>query len=249
MSFQEGLEPWMPNGFPPPSFVVETERTGILTGARNRWLAVAALLGAILLMAGLLALAGSDDDTALRTSPRGTAPADTAVTFPSGSDLDPLAGDFQAVTSTLPIVPPTLPSPANTAPPGPVFTVPPAAAPTVPAGVIPLPPPGPATPPPNPGPTISSFNGKFIHLDKGVVSPCEGAWSVKATVEDPNGVQSVRVSVSTNGAAPVELDMTLANGVWARGFTQVARGSTTLIVRATDALGAQSAGPEQTFRC
>jgi len=244
----------MPNGFPPPSFRVETERTGVFTTARNRWLAAAALLGALLLMAGLLAIAGGGDDkTALKTSPGSTAPPDTEVTFPPSPDIDPLAGNFDAITV------PTLPAPVKTVPtvptvppvapslPGPTVATAPPAVPVAPPA--PSPPPGQPPPPANTGPAISPVNGTFIHPDPGVASPCQGPWSVKAAVEDPNGVATVKVLKSTNGEAPVELDLTLRSGTYSLAFPAAPSGRTVLTIRAVDNLGAVSDSPEQSFTC
>lgn len=89
----QGSEPWKPNGFPPPSFVVETERTGTFVGPRGRWLAAAAILGAVLLIAGIVLIAnqGDDNNTALNTGSSTTAVGDTSPTFPSTTALDPTA--------------------------------------------------------------------------------------------------------------------------------------------------------------
>ena len=114
-----GSEPWMPNGFPPPSFVVETERTSAFAGARGRWLAAAAILGALLLIAGVLLLAGQDDDkTALNTGTTTTAFADTTPTTPS-SVLPPTASLPPANTlpgDTTPTVPSVTATTSGTGP-------------------------------------------------------------------------------------------------------------------------------------
>jgi hypothetical protein len=105
-----GSEPWMPNGFPPPSFVVETERASAFGGARGRWLAAAAILGALLLIAGVLLLAGQDDpETDLTAGTTTTAFAGTTPTTPLTTPLDPTA---------------SLPPPANTVPVDPNVVVP-----------------------------------------------------------------------------------------------------------------------------
>ncbi len=55
-----GLEPWLANGFPPPSFVVETERIAVGGAApplQSRLLLGGVILGAILLISGLILLA------------------------------------------------------------------------------------------------------------------------------------------------------------------------------------------------
>lgn len=107
-----GSEQWMPNGFPPPSFVVETERAGTFAGARGRWLAAAALLGVVLLIAGLLLLANQDDDDGtdlaagttstsfeeFPTTP--TTALDPTATLPEASTLPGGAVDPNATTST-----------------------------------------------------------------------------------------------------------------------------------------------------
>ncbi len=107
MTLQPGTEAWMPNGFPPPSFVVEVERVSTFTTARGRWLAAAALLGAILLVAGILAIArGGNDNTAIKTGPGTTAPFDGAATVPPSTALDPTATGVEATTGpTLPLDP------------------------------------------------------------------------------------------------------------------------------------------------
>ena len=102
-------EQWLPNGFPPPSFVVETERTSTFAG-RGRWLAAAALLGVVLLIAGLLLIARSDPDrTALRTdaTTTSTRPAEAA---PVPSLVLPTEGDPNATA-------PAVVDPTATAPP------------------------------------------------------------------------------------------------------------------------------------
>ena len=94
----QGPDQWMPNGFPPPSFVVETERTSTFAGARGRWLAAAAILGALLLIAGVLLIAGQDDGkTALTAGTTTTAFGDTTPTSPT-SVLDPAASLPAATT-------------------------------------------------------------------------------------------------------------------------------------------------------
>ena len=123
-------EQWLPNGFPPPSFVVETERTSTFAG-RGRWLAAAALLGVVLLIAGLLLIARSDPDrTALRTDATTTSTT-TAEAAPVPS-VSPTEGDPNATA-------PAIVDPTATAPPaaGATTTV---AAPV--PGAPPPPPPG-----------------------------------------------------------------------------------------------------------
>jgi hypothetical protein len=136
----------MPNGFPPPSFVVETERVstfaGILAGPRGRWLAAAAILGAVLLIAGILLIARrGGDNTALKSGPTSTRAGDTSSTLSSETSvLDPTATLPDASTlpggATVPTTP-TLPAGASTLPGG--TTLPPAG---------PAPPPGVLTPQP-----------------------------------------------------------------------------------------------------
>lgn len=91
-------ETWMPNGFPPPSFVVETERSTRFAGTtfashRGRWLAAAAILGALLLITGILLIARDDPETDVATSASTTTTAfgDTTPTFPASTALDPTA--------------------------------------------------------------------------------------------------------------------------------------------------------------
>lgn len=99
MTPQQGSEPWMPNGFPPPSFVVETERTRGLAGPRGRWLAAAAILGAILLIAGVVLIANQgDDQTALNTGATSSTLGGTGPTFPNTGTLDPTATSLEATT-------------------------------------------------------------------------------------------------------------------------------------------------------
>lgn len=138
MTMQPEAEAWMPNGFPPPSFVVETQRVSTFSTARGRWLAAAALLGAVLLLAGILMIAKGGDDTAVKTGPGTTVPSDDAATFPPSTALDPTATGAEATTGpTLPVGPnasvpggaggprttaaapgPAAPGPAGPAPPG-----------------------------------------------------------------------------------------------------------------------------------
>lgn len=125
------LERWLPNGFPPPSFVVETERVAISDESpplQNRLLVGGAILGAVLLVLGLVLMAssggdGGDDDTALRTAPS-TGPTSTIpeLSFPP-ADFE---GSFLVPDSTVPL--PTLPVVPQT----PIFVAPPAAAPARP---------------------------------------------------------------------------------------------------------------------
>lgn len=150
-----GSEPWMPNGFPPPSFVVETERistfAGILAGPRGRWLAAAAILGAVLLIAGIVLIARKGgDNTALKTGSSSTRAGDTSSTLSSETSvLDP--------TATLPDAS-TLPGGA-TVPTTPTL---PAGGSTLPGGTT-LPPVGPAPPPGNlmPQPAAVTFGTVF----------------------------------------------------------------------------------------
>ena len=135
-AMDQSAEPWLPNGFPPPSFVVETERTTTTTfGARRgRWLAAAALLGAVLLIAGLLLIArSSDDKTGVATGGSTTTVAD-AVPTPDSSfnptDVTPVA-----------TVPPAGPSDSTIPAAGTTVTT---AAPVGPT--VPPPPPGVLTP-------------------------------------------------------------------------------------------------------
>lgn len=131
MTPEQGSEPWMPNGFPPPSFVVETERTGAFAGSRGRWLAAAAILGVVLLIAGLVLIAnqGDDGNTALNTGSSTTALGDATPTFPDTSVLDPTNTDPNATLppdgggggggTTVPGSPDTSAAPGTTAAPGP----------------------------------------------------------------------------------------------------------------------------------
>lgn len=122
MTIDQATEPWMPNGFPPPSFVVEAERASALAG-RGRWLAAAAILGALLLIAGILLIARSGDDgkTQLATDASTTttqaeaAPVvppvegpQSAVTLPPGATTDSTAlpvGPGAATTTTVAAAP------------------------------------------------------------------------------------------------------------------------------------------------
>ena len=54
-----GAEPWLPNGFPPPSFVVEEERTRRV--GPFVWVAAAVVLALLLIAAVLFAISGDDD--------------------------------------------------------------------------------------------------------------------------------------------------------------------------------------------
>ena len=140
LAVDQSAEPWMPNGFPPPSFVVEAERTTTFAGGRGRWLAAAAILGAVLLIAGLLLIArsGDGDRTDLATSGSTTSTVAPAPGF-TPSQVDPTQGDPSANTTPTIIVDPN----ATTAPAaGATTTV--VAAPV--PGAPPPPPPGVLTP-------------------------------------------------------------------------------------------------------
>lgn len=92
MNPPQGQEPWMPNGFPPPSFVVEAERISSFAGSRGRWLAAAAILGVILLIAGiaLIRRGGGKDNTLATNKTTTTAFGNTSSTLSTGSSvLDP----------------------------------------------------------------------------------------------------------------------------------------------------------------
>lgn len=122
-------EPWMPNGFPPPSFVVETERVSAFAGARGRWLAAAAILGALLLIAGVLLIARQDDGrTALTAGTTTTVFGDTTLTTPTTAleptaSLPPAANTVPGDTGT------TIPAtPTTGARPGATTAAPPPAA-------------------------------------------------------------------------------------------------------------------------
>lgn len=89
MTIKSNPDQWLPNGFPPPSFVVEIERVSTFSTARGRWLVAAALLGALLLLIGVLLIAqGGDDQTALNTG--------TSTTLVGNAPI------FASSTTTLP---------------------------------------------------------------------------------------------------------------------------------------------------
>lgn len=138
-AIDQSAEPWMPNGFPPPSFVVEVERTTTFAAGKGRWLAAAAILGAVLLIAGLLLIArsGDDDRTDLATSGSTTSTVAAAPGPFTPSQVDPTQGDPSANTTPTILVDPN----ATTAPAAPGATTTVVAAPPVP-GAPPPPPPG-----------------------------------------------------------------------------------------------------------
>ncbi|HEV8115602.1 MAG TPA: hypothetical protein VGP53_05130, partial [Acidimicrobiales bacterium] len=120
-----GLEPWLANGFPPPSFVVEAERVAV-TGAgpplQGRLLVGGAILGAILLVSGLILMArsGGDDQTALNTAPATPTFSIPVVTFPPFTLIDPNELVPEETLPTLPVAPQTPIFPITPAPgPGP----------------------------------------------------------------------------------------------------------------------------------
>ena len=144
-----GLEPWLANGFPPPSFVVETERVAVSGGGvavggggagpplRSRLLVGGAILGAILLVAGLILVArggGDDDQTALDTAPAITTSSIPVVTFPPATVFEP---SFLVPQETVPTLPPAAQTPIS-----PITPQPPAPAPA--PAPDPAPAPGPA---------------------------------------------------------------------------------------------------------
>ncbi len=198
-------EPWMPNGFPPPSFVVGKQRVSTVVSSRSRWILVAALVGVVLLVAGLLQLAqGGSDRTALKTGASTTFPADvdpgTPDTFPPFTETVPsLTPDASLPPPTLPVVPPrpavapsttarkvttTAPRPAPVPAPRPRPAPAPTPAPT-------SPPPTSPPPPPNTPPRVTPVGSTFAQS-----SPCIDAWDVLAMVVDADGVMGVSAIVS-----------------------------------------------------
>ncbi|MEO5680308.1 MAG: hypothetical protein ABIS47_11635 [Acidimicrobiales bacterium] len=157
MSIPQASEPWMPNGFPPPSFVVETERTSrvsTLGPRRGRWLAAAAILGVLLLIAGILAIARSGDDSK-RLATSGTT---------SSTALDPLASPDSSIDPAVSLPDAgTSPSisvdPNATLPPVGGATTPSTAAPAA-AVTAPPPPPGILTAIGNPVTIPTAYLGK-----------------------------------------------------------------------------------------
>ncbi len=107
------LEPWLANGFPPPSFVVETERVAV-GGAgpplQNRLLVGGAILGAVLLITGLILMvrSGGGGETALNTAPDTPTSSIPVVTFPPGTVFEP---SFLIPEETLPTLPPAAQTP------------------------------------------------------------------------------------------------------------------------------------------
>ena len=211
MSAQPGGEAWMPNGFPPPSFVVETERVTTFAGGRGRWIVAGGILGAVLLLAGILLIAqAKDDGTALRTGSSSTTVTTTAspITQVPTPGVDPTAEDPEAT------LPPTgggdappgggggTPTPGGAATPGTT------ASPTAPPTPGPPPPPGilSASAPANLTTTYPGKPGtttvKLTNTGKGALTytskPSTGL-SVEPSsgAIDPGG--SANVTVSLNG--------------------------------------------------
>lgn len=132
MTIDQATEPWMPNGFPPPSFVVEAERASALAG-RGRWLAAAAILGALLLIAGILLIARSGDDGKTQLA---TDASTTTTQAEAAPVVPPVEGPQSAVT-----LPPGATTDSTALPVGPGAATTTVAAAPVP-GAPPPPPPG-----------------------------------------------------------------------------------------------------------
>ncbi len=124
---QDGSEPWMPNGFPPPSIPMpdRTSTTTSVRGAvrrRGRWVAAAAAAVAALLLGAALLLPDRDvQNTALRSDSTATSASADASTLP------------EATTAPSEPVVPLLPTgPVASAPPGSASSAPPAPVSTAP---------------------------------------------------------------------------------------------------------------------
>lgn len=277
MTVEPDTEPWMPNGFPPPSFVVGRQRVSTVVSSRSRWILAAALLGLVLLVAGLLQLTrGGSDRTALKAGPATPAPADLSpgppAIFPPGSDTEPIP-----TTEVIPPPPPTLPvvppgayvTPSTTAQKvtipaaGPAPARPPA--PTPPARAPSTPTPKPSTSPPStsspsttsaPVPTpprIDHADGSDRFAQS---NPCDGPWTVRAKVLFANGDQVTGVYVvrSGPGGSPDELPMTPdQQGIWTAGPVPGVAASVgvEILARVTRGLNSAEArsAPVETYDC
>ena len=267
-------EPWLPNGFPPPSFVVEPE--GRLSMARGRSLAAAILLAAVLLVAGILFVTDGDDGTALKSGSTTTGPSGGITGFgdrvlPSSRDMDPTTGGVEATT------PPSFRQDGNAGPgrSSPDTTVTtgadgssPTGDPGQPRGPTPGPTPGPSptvpstptptSPPTTALPTTSTTAAptppsiELIEPADGATSPCVEAWSVRARVSDPDGVKSVVANL--NGAdLPMSQETATdgaGTGIWSAAQPKVEPGTEVrTTVRAVDSLDVPATSPEVRFSC
>lgn len=265
----QSAERWLPNGFPPPSFVVEPERR--LSIARSRSLAAAVLLAAVLLVAGILVVTDDGDDgTDLTSGPTTTRPSRDSggitgfgdQTTPSTTVLDPTAVGVEATTppssrqgsspdplasnpGTNPDTTVSAPPPAGEpgeapGPPSSFLTTPTSASPSTTA-----PPTSSATTTTTAAPTPPTI--EVVEPADGSTSMCERAWSVRANVEDASRIEGVTLVITRTGAAAGPVDMTPENsdgnrvGIWkVEGLEAVAPGTEVkLTIRAVDSMGAE----------
>lgn len=256
MTMGAGPEPWLPDGFPPPSFVVEPERV-VFSSAdsplQSRLLVGGALLGAVLLVLGLILMAtsGGGDETALTTAPdTGATSTIPELSFP------PVTGFEDSFLVPEETVPPTLPAPPQTpifpiTPPAPGTTARPAAPATTTRQTTPSQPSNPpvptqptttstTTPPP---PAVSSLQVQRTTGD----SQC-GA-RVTATVNGTN-VGSVVLTVirESTEQPPLEMVETMP-GTWFKEVSELQPDTVRLQATALDLERRPGSGISIAFSC
>lgn len=270
MTTDPDLEPWLPDGFPPPSFVVETERIDGVASARGRWMAAAAILGAVLLVASLILTTrggGDDDEIALETAPETTTTTtlETLATFPGSTDLDPTSGSPDATTPppTLPPAPGTSIFPTSsstlkpsTPAPAPGTTKRPAPTPKPTSTSTTLPPTSSTTTtttaPPKPF-TITKVGGAST-FSQG--TPCTDLWGIRADVMDANAIDSVKVRFTSEpppNEAPMDKDGANGDGqgTWKLGPQPMIAASATVTfeIVAKNVLGLEKVSEAETLTC
>ena len=266
-----GLDPWLANGFPPPSFVVETERVTVDASGpplESRLLVGGALLGAVLLIFGLILLArggGDDDETALNSAPVTTSTSSVpVVSFPPAT----FEGSFLVPEETVPL--PTLP----VAPQIPIVPLTPAPGPapgttqgppttTRPAGPTSVPTTATTTTSTSTSTTAAALPPRIERVGTSFVQPstsgdpCSGGL-VRARVTDPTLIRSVVLTVVFNGKlasqGPMmpENDQNTRSGDWTTNLSPTMKTSppteVRLILQATNLAGMTSTA-EESFPC
>jgi len=219
------LEQWLANGFPPPSFVVGPERVTVGGGdqpLQGRLLVGGAILGAVLLITGLILMArsGGGGETALNTAPDTTPTSSIPlVTFPPATVFEPSFLIPEETVPTLPVAPQTPIFPITPQPPAPgpaagttqrpgstTPTTRPGTSATVPSTTATTSPTttgrSATTTPPPATLSISRPDGNPTYRVPGP-DPCSEGWTIKASVSA--GLPEGSVKIQFNGGAGVEM--------------------------------------------
>ena len=257
MTADPGLEPWLVNGFPPPSFVVETERVTVGAGGpplESRLLIGGAVLGVVLLLFGLILMAqgGGGGETALNTAPE-TVPTSSipVLIFPPVT----FEGSFLVPDETVPL--PTLP----VAPQIPVFQFNPTPGTTQGPPTTKMPD-GPTTVPTTVTTTSTSTSTTAAatppNIKSLVVEPSPGGdrcagGQVRAEVTDVIRIDSVTIRVNDEPTSEMKEPAIIFNetrsGIWTAAFNPTAPREVKLTVRAANGAAATTPPLERTFRC